>query len=304
MKFGVNLTNFGRRMSPEIMLTWAKACEELGYHLLLVSDHVALTEDADSRSPAPFFEPFTTLSWLAGQTRKLRLGTGVVITPHRHPLLLARMTATLDQLSGGRFVLGVGVGWTRLAFEALDVPFQRRGALTDEYLAALLELWHNEIAGFTGPTVRFQGVHSGPQPVQRPHPPVWVGGNGVAALRRTARFGDAWHPLWPRREILPQALRALHALADSFDRPRPAFCPRIALEITETPLPEHLRSAGQGTVAQLRRDFDALAELGAEYVVVDTDTGDQRRRRPVEQELELLGTLADKVIDPAAETIR
>ncbi|MEU5529493.1 LLM class flavin-dependent oxidoreductase [Micromonospora chersina] len=107
---------------------WAQTVEGLGFDLLMVSDHIAVTPDVAEQYPAPFYEPFTTLSWLAGVTRRVRLGTTVLIVPYRHPLLTARMAANLYRLSGGRLVLGVGVGWARQEFEALGVPFRRRGA--------------------------------------------------------------------------------------------------------------------------------------------------------------------------------
>lgn len=293
MKLGVNLPNFGPATTPEVLLRWARKAEDLGFHTLLVSDHVALTDDANRRSPAPFYEAFTTLAWLAGQTTTLHLGTGVVIAPHRHPLLLARMASTLDTLSGERLVLGVGVGWTRLAFDALGVPFQQRGRLTDQTLEALRALGSSDVVEVNG-----HRVHTGPLPRRRT--PIWVGGNSMAALRRAVRFGDAWHPLWPRIPVLAQVRQELAGLG----RPGPALAPRIALDLTERPLPEQSRFPGQGTVEQVRSDFHALAELGVEHVVVDTDTGDQRRRRPVDEELDLLEALTQQVFDPRTGVVR
>ena len=297
MKLGVNLPNFGPATTPEVLLSWARKAEDLGFHTLLVSDHVALTDDANGRSPAPFYEAFTTLAWLAGQTTTLHLGTGVVIAPHRHPLLLARTASTLDTLSGERLVLGVGVGWTRLAFEALGVPFHLRGRLTDQTLEALRALGSADVVEVNG-----NRVHTGPLPRRRT--PVWVGGNSPAALRRAVRFGDAWHPLWPRIPVLAQVKEVLPKLAAEFGRPVPALAPRIALDLTERALPEQSRYPGQGTVEQVRADFHALAALGVEHVVVDTDTGDQRRRRPVDEELDLLEALVRQVIDPRTGTVR
>lgn len=297
MKLGVNLPNFGPATTPEVLLRWARTAEELGFHTLLVSDHVALTDDANRRSPAPFYEAFTTLAWLAGQTTTLHLGTGVIIAPHRHPLLLARMAGTLDTLSGERLVLGVGVGWTQLAFDALGVPFHRRGRLTDQTLEALRALGSADQVEVNG-----HRVHTGPLPARRT--PIWVGGNSMAALRRAVRFGDAWHPLWPRIPVLAQVRHALAGLAAELGRPVPALAPRIALGLTERPLPEQTRFPGQGTVEQVRSDFHALAELGVEHVVVDTDTGDQRRRLPVDEELGLLEALTREVIDPRTGAIR
>ena len=137
MRVGVNLINFGPSATPETLLRWARVVEDLGYHLLMTSDHVAITPDVQARYPAPFYEPFTMLGWLAAVTRRVELGTTVVILPYRHPLETARAIANADQLSGGRVIFGVGAGWARQEIDVLGVPFQRRGAMTDEYLAAI-----------------------------------------------------------------------------------------------------------------------------------------------------------------------
>jgi alkanesulfonate monooxygenase SsuD/methylene tetrahydromethanopterin reductase-like flavin-dependent oxidoreductase (luciferase family) len=149
MQLGVNVPNFGPGTDPGVLREWARIVEGLGFDLLMVSDHVAVTPDVAEQYPEPFYEPFTALSWLAGVTTQLRLGTSVLVMPYRHPLLVARMAANLDRISDGRLVLGVGVGWARQEFEALGVPFTRRGRLTEEYLAALRDAWHEESDGPT-----------------------------------------------------------------------------------------------------------------------------------------------------------
>src|SRR5262245_7821409 len=152
MRIGVNVPNFGPGTDPGMLRDWARTLEGLGFDLLMVSDHVAVTGDVAEQYPAPFYEPFTTLSWLAGVTERIRLGTTVVIVPYRHPLLLARMAANLNHLSGGRLVLGVGVGWARQEFAALGVPFERRGRLTDEHLDAVRAAWRDD-ADYAGAPV-------------------------------------------------------------------------------------------------------------------------------------------------------
>jgi alkanesulfonate monooxygenase SsuD/methylene tetrahydromethanopterin reductase-like flavin-dependent oxidoreductase (luciferase family) len=199
------------------------------------------------RYPEPFFEPFTTLSWLAGATTRVRLGTTVLVLPYRHPLLTARMAENLDALSGGRLVLGVGVGGARQEFEALGVPFAERGRLTDEYLVALREAWGTQCSI-----------------------PVWVGGNSGAAIRRSLRFDATWHPL---RVTLP----FLHAAMT--EHPRPALAPRIALQLTETPAEGPERLAGVGSLEQILDDLDALRRLGATTVVLDPYHGDPEQTR-------------------------
>lgn len=172
MKVGVNLLNFGPAVSPDSLARWTQICESIGYHLVMISDHIAITPDVQGRYPAPFYDPFTALAWLAGKTTKIELGTTVIIIPYRSPLLTARMGASIDQMSNGRFILGVGVGWAQQEFDALGVPFHQRGAMTNDYLDAIKKLWTHEIASHEGPFVSFTDVHAAPMPVQSPHPPI------------------------------------------------------------------------------------------------------------------------------------
>lgn len=305
MRVGVNLLNFGPGVSPESLAGWTQLAETLGYHLVMISDHVAMTPDVVARYPAPFYDPFVTLGWLARATTRMELGTTVVILPYRHPLHTARLAANLDRLSGGRFILGVGVGWARQEFQALGVPFERRGAMSSDYLAAIKTAWTSDPASYAGPFVSFRDVHTGPRPVRSPHPPVWVGGASDAAMRRAVRLGDAWHPIrvrlpWLRDTGLPR----LRAIAEKEGRPVPALCPRIRLCITETPLAEDQRIAGEGSLEQVRADLEALARLGAGYVLLDTYTDDAEATRHPETAWRMLALLAERVLDLARETVR
>ncbi|MFF4850591.1 TIGR03619 family F420-dependent LLM class oxidoreductase [Streptomyces sp. NPDC001194] len=262
MQLGVNVPNFGPGTTPGVLGEWARLVEGLGFDLLMVSDHVAVTPDVAARYPEPFHEPFTTLSWLAGITTRVRLGTTVLVLPYRHPLLVARMAANLNALSGGRLVLGVGVGWARQEFEALGMPFGARGRLTDEHLVALRKAWSEEDGGYGG-----DGGHTAPIPV-------WVGGNSGAGIRRAIEFGDAWHPL---RGTIPW-MRSVVT-----NHPLPAFAPRIALRLTTAPVTGPERLAGTGTLEQILDDLDQLERLGADTVVLDPYHGDpEETRRPQE----------------------
>jgi probable F420-dependent oxidoreductase len=305
MKFGVNLINFGPSAAPDSLLRWALLTETLGYHFLMTSDHLALTRDVQARYPAPFYEPFTTLGWLAGVTRRIEIGSTVVILPYRQPLEVARMAANIDQLSGGRLIFGIGVGWAQQEFAALGVPFHRRGALTNEYLAALKTLWTTEVASFEGRHIAFTEVHTAPRPARAPHPPIWVGGASDAAMRRTVRFGDAWHPNrvrpgWLRSTGLPR----LRQLAETEGKPVPALCPRIRLRLTETPFPDDQRLVGEGTLSQIRADLEALETLGAQYVLLDTFCDDVEATRRPEVSWRMLTTLAEEVLDLPHEGLR
>ncbi|WP_399880529.1 LLM class flavin-dependent oxidoreductase [Streptomyces sp. BBFR51] len=258
MRLGVNVPNFGPGTDPGMLREWARTVEGLGFDLLMVSDHVTVTPDVAERYPEPFYEPFTTLSWLAGLTTGVRLGTTVLVLPYRPPLLTARMATNLDRLSGGRLVLGVGVGWARQEFDALGVPFGARGRLTDQYLETLRS---------NNPTAV----------------PVWVGGNSEAGIQRAVRGGDAWHPL---HGTLPwmRSVLARHTL--------PGFAPRIALRLTDTPVDGPERIAGVGTLEQVLDDLDQLQALGADTVVLDPYHGDPDETRRPEAAWQALAAVA------------
>ena len=147
------------------------------------------------RFGAGIFDPLITLAVVAGATSRVRLGTTVLIVPYRNPVVTAKMVSSLDALSGGRVVLGIGAGWVAEESAMLGVPFAERGPMTDEYLAAMRELWTSPAPSFAGKYTQFSGLHFEPKPVQKPHPPIWVGGHGRASLRRAAEIGAAWHPI-------------------------------------------------------------------------------------------------------------
>jgi probable F420-dependent oxidoreductase len=305
MRVGINLINFGPGASPESLARAAELGEALGYHLLMISDHVAITPDVQARYPAPLYDPFTTLGWLAGLTRRVELGTTVIILPYRHPIETARMAANVDQLSGGRFILGIGVGWARQEFDALGVPFHQRGAMTDDYLAAIKTVWADEVASYDGRFASFRNVRTAPHPLQRPHPPIWVGGASDAALRRAVLHGDAWHPIrirvdWLRDTGLPR----LREIAKTAGKPLPALCPRIRLRLTDAAFPEGERVAGEGNLDQVRADLEALQALGARYVLLDTYVDDPEATRDPEVAWRMLRTLAERVLDLPREGLR
>ncbi len=296
MKIGVNVLNFGPGTNRASLERWAQLAEELGYHFAMISDHVAVTSDVHAQYPAPFYDPFIALAWLAGVTKNLELGATVIILPYRHPLLTARMAVNIDQLCGGRFILGVGVGWAKQEFEALGVPFEQRGAIADEYLAVIKKCWANDVASHKGRYVSFREVHTGPRPARSPHPPVWVGGRSEAALRRAVRYGDAWHPIRFRMDwLVSEGLPALRRIAANEGAPVPALCPRIHLHLSGSPLDDSTRLAGAGTADQIRYDLEALAELGAEYVLFDTYSGKPEDAADFERDWTALAILAERI---------
>lgn len=305
MKVGVNLLNFGPGVTPQSLSDWARLSESLGYHFVAVSDHIAVTPDVAAQYPAPFYDPFTTLAWLSGITETLELATTVAILPYRHPLQLARVSANLDCLSNGRFILGVGVGWARQEFDALAVPFRERGAIANDYLAAIKTLWTEQTASYDGAFASFREIQTGPRPVRNPHPPIWVGGSSQAALQRAVRYGDAWHPLNVRTEWLKtKGLPHLQRIAEAENRTMPALCPRIRLNLHPSPLPESDRLAGEGSLDQIRRDFEILEDLGAAYVLLDTFSGDLDATRHHEKHWDMLRVTAESILDLPRQTLR
>ncbi|MEQ4718086.1 LLM class flavin-dependent oxidoreductase [Nonomuraea sp. B19D2] len=272
MRIGVNIPNFGPGTDPGVLRSWAQTVEGLGFDLLMVSDHVVVTPDVAEQYPAPFYEPFTTLAWLAGITSRVRLGTTVLIAPYRHPLLTARMAANLNQLSGGRLVLGVASGWARQEFAALGVPFDRRGQLTDDTLLALRAAQDDTEDYRAGPI------------------PLWIGGNSDVGIRRAVRLGDAWHPLRNTLPWLRDAVDRMKAIAG--DRPVPAFVPRVILRITGSEVTGPDRLVGEGTIDQVVEDLEQLRLLGAETVVLDPFDGDPDETLHPEAKWQMLAAVA------------
>ncbi len=305
MKVGVNLINFGPGANPESLRRWVQLSEALGYHLIPTSDHIGITPDVQSRYPAPFYEPLSLLGWLAGVTSTIEIGTTVIIVPYRNVLEIARAGANVDQLSGGRFILGVGIGWAQQEFQALGVPFKSRGAITNEYLEAIKLLWTQDVASYEGRFASFKDVNTAPRPIQSPHPPIWVGGPSDAAMRRTVRYGDAWHPIrirmdWFRDTGIPR----LKKIAEEEGRPMPALCPRIRLRLTDSAVSDGDRVAGEGSLDQVHRDLAELESLGCSYVLLDTYFDDPEATRDSETSWRMLAVMAEKVLDLENQTVR
>ena len=180
----------------------------MGFHYLTMTDHIVLP---DKKAPGyPYSEPgeffevgpgerheqLLGMAYIAAKTKKIRLVAAVLVVPHRPAVLAAKISATLDVLSGGRLVLGIGAGWLKAEFDAVvTTPFAERGAVTDEYIDAFRVLWTEQTPRFAGRYTNFDGVVFEPKPIQKPHPPIWVGGESGPAVRRAARVGDAWYPI-------------------------------------------------------------------------------------------------------------
>ncbi len=209
---------------PAWMSAFARHADEVGFESLLAVEHVVVQEGYASRYPysesgrmplpddCEIPDPLDLLAWIAGQTTRLRLGTGILVLPEHHPLQLAKRVATIDRLSGGRVFLGVGVGWMAEELAALGIDPATRGARTDECLAALRTVWDHDVASFSGQHFAFDGVRSHPKPAQA-RVPIFVGGHAPAAARRAGRLGDGFYPLGLSGERLDERLAQVAAAA-------------------------------------------------------------------------------------------
>ncbi|MDX2156863.1 MAG: TIGR03619 family F420-dependent LLM class oxidoreductase [Hyphomicrobiaceae bacterium] len=206
MKFGLSTTTQRVFSTADNYRAVAVAAERAGFDFLSVSDHLVIPANRESHYPyvvggafgdgrhGHCLDQLSTMAFLAACTSHLKLLASVLVIPHRPAMLTAKMLATIDVLSKGRLVIGAGAGWMKEEFELLGANFQERGKLTDEYLAAFIELWTKERPEFSGQHVRFKDVIFEPKPLQQPHPPLWIGGESSGAIRRAIRFGHAWYP--------------------------------------------------------------------------------------------------------------
>ena len=291
MKYGFTLPGRGHLATPERLGIIARKGEEFGFDTLLTGDHILVPKNISSVYPyteggefpgsgsGESMEQITLLSYIAGQTSKIRLVTSVLIVPHRNPLIAAKSLATLDLLSEGRLVVGVGVGWMREEFQALGLPpFEERGAVTDEYIRAFKVLWTEDDPHFEGKYISFDDITFLPKPVQKPHPPIWVGGESRPALRRTAELADGWYPLGSNPtfpmgtpEQLKAGLERLAGYAERFGRD-----PSTIETIYRTHQFELLKQAGGpdrlpfvGDADQIAGDIRQYQDMGVTSMIWD-----------------------------------
>jgi probable F420-dependent oxidoreductase len=293
VEFGISLPGRGPLAKPDQVLTMAARADALGYASIFVTDHVVLpasmarsvypysaTRQLPGGAAQDYLEPLALLGALTRATKRARLGTSVLVVPYRHPLVTAKMLATLDRLSGGRILLGAGVGWLREEFEALGAPpFEERGAVTDEYLAFMRQTWTTDPVTFRGRYVSVTDVHALPKPMQPGGIPVWIGGHSTGAVQRAARLGDGWHPLIlrPPGLLLPDAyaarVRQLEGWAKDAGRdPRSiTLSVRVAMGVRPRRMkaPAGERPLFQGTADEVLGDIRAYAALGATHFVWD-----------------------------------
>ena len=222
MDFGYFGLNIGALDNADAIADVAVAAEQLGYESIWTGEHVVLIDPQEAPSPvpphAPFVDTVTTLAFAAGKTETIKLGSGIILLPQRNPIVLAKELAGVDVLSKGRLIFGLGVGYVPGEFEALGIPFEERGARTTEHIEVIRTLWTQEQPSFDGQFTKFSGIQSRPLPVQKPHPPILVGGMSAPALRRAVGQGDGWYGFFQDLNATEQAVKSLKEIAKSTER--------------------------------------------------------------------------------------
>jgi probable F420-dependent oxidoreductase len=283
MKLGISFANSGKFSRPELFAELARTCETLGFESIWTVEHVVIPQphmpypgSKDGKMPGgdevPIPDPLIPLAYAAAITSRLKLSTGVIILPQRHPLYLAKQLATLDLLSNGRMMVGIGSGWMKEEFDSLQIPFKERGARTDESIQAMRALWSEPLASFHGKHFHFDDVNSYPKPVQKNGIPIHIGGHSLAAARRAGRHGDGFFPTVTN----PEKLSELFDVAREEARKSGRDPDKIEFSTMAAPKPDSvaaLRDIGVGRIilappssdpAKLRAGLEKIAsDLGA-----------------------------------------
>jgi probable F420-dependent oxidoreductase len=270
MQIGISLLNNWGIEDVQVLVQLATRAETLGFASVWVHDHVFNAGHVFRRiGDKPYYEPLTLLSYVAARTQRIALGTSVLVLPYHHPIRLAKTAATLDVLSGGRLILGVGVGAVAPESEAMGSPYAERGALTDEAIAMMKALWTQDEPNFAGKYYRFSGMPFSPKPRQQPHIPVLIGGNSRAAIRRAVRLGNGWHPLALSPEMLTHARRDLQEQAQAAGRDI-AEIP-ISLSMPLGPSSAHRVALGTAP-GEIVRNIQAYADIGVQMLAISGHT--------------------------------
>jgi probable F420-dependent oxidoreductase len=300
--------------APQSLATLARTGEELGFAIISVSDHVIIPKTINSTYPynesgtfagspsGECLEQLSLLSFLVGVTSSAKLLTSVMVLPHRPPVLTAKMLATIDVLSNGRLIVGCGVGWMREEFEAIGAPsYDERGSVGDEYIRAFKELWTSDNPVFEGKYCRFANVAFAPKPVQKPHPPIWTGGESPAALRRAGRLANAWYPIGtnPRfpvgtlTQFAAYVARVKRYATEAGRDPSSldfAFSASWLNDQQAQTLPDGQRRPLTGTPQQIADDIKRYEELGVRHMMVNVQGETQA------QTLERMQRFADRIM--------
>jgi probable F420-dependent oxidoreductase len=318
MDFGVATSSRGALGNRGGYMAIAESAERLGFGFISVNDHVIVPSAIASRYPysesgewaaaaaGECLEELSTLAFLAGRTERIRLLTSVMVVPHRHPVLAAKMLATVDILSGGRLIVGCGVGWLAKEFEALGAPpFAERGRVTDEFLDAFKVLWTDAAPKLRGRHVNFDNIIFAPKPVAKPHPPIWIGGESPQALKRAVRVGNGWYPAsnnpqyrLDSAERLAQGVSELARLAHGAGRDPSTidvgFIVLWPVDWMAQNTADGARRLFTGRPEDMAADVHALEQAGARHVCLTFQTASlpetlQRMQRFAEEVMPLVG---------------
>ena len=291
MSYGVCLPHYRTVAATDVIVETARRAEELGFDSVWVTDHVVIPERIAPMFGEVIYDPFVTLSYVAARTERVRLGTTCIILPYRNPIAVAKMVSSLDNLSGGRVIFGVAAGWVEAEFRALGAPYQERGAMTDEFLSIILELWTNPEPRFEGRHHSFSGIRFQPRPLQKPRPPIWVGGNSRRAIRRAVKFGDCWHPTtWLTLPDLEEHVTYLREVSATEGRTEPlAVAIRATLGFEAEAAEEAYSRPLSGTPKKVAADIQAYQAAGVTDFLFDL-AGETK-----EDLLRIMELFADKV---------
>ena len=296
MKFGVTIPNNWGIEDPQQVLAFGPMAEELGYDSVWVMDHLFNNGYIRERlGGKPYYNPLATLSYLAATTKNVLLGTSVLVLPYHNPIELAKYTATLDQMSGGRVTLGVGVGAMTEEFNALGISMKRRGSLTNECIAIMKELWTKEDPSYHSRRWNFSDLKFSPKPLQKPHIPIWVGGASPGALERAATMGDGWHPSGVVAEDYSISRRNIQELAMAAGRDPESLTWSARVEVEAHGAPSSDRAASRARISgsnvdQMIAGIAAYQTAGVEHVVLALNTGEVARIT------DLMETISQRVI--------
>lgn len=276
MKLGICLPHYGRPIEVGRMLEVAARAEEMALDSVWVTDHVIVPRDMALIYRDHMLDPLAVLPWLAGVTSRVTLGTSVVVLPYRSPVPLAKLLASVDVLSGGRLLFGAAVGWVEGEFDALGVPFKERGSRTDEALTLIRALWTEEYPEVTTARHHLAGLKASPMPLQKPRPPILIGGSTEAAFRRVARLGDGWHASSCSPQTFRTGALAVHNLWRTAGRDgEPDLTLRIPVLLDGVHRPAvdpsllGARHVVRGGVAAVTRELRAYQAAGCRHVAVE-----------------------------------
>jgi probable F420-dependent oxidoreductase len=276
MKLGVCLPHYGRPIEVPRLLEVARRADECSLDSVWVTDHVVVPDQAGVIYRDHMLDPLAILPWLAGVTSRVTLGTSVVILPYRSPIPVAKLLASVDVLSGGRLVVGAAIGWLEGEFEALGVPFKERVSRSEEALELFRALWTDPHPEIVTRRHHLHDVTFSPMPLQKPRPPLYVGGNSEAALRRVARLGDGWHATATTREAFGQGVETVRRLWKEAGREgEPALSLRIPILVDGVHRPAvdmaliRGRHVIAGPVARILDELRGYQALGCEHIALE-----------------------------------